>query len=107
MERRWRLTNMGLVKRKNGSYALEHNTKKARKGDCEECGENPGVRKGLNKKRPADVELVKEHIEDHLNFFSIHKSITPMWCKTCGCLIEHKLDLDYKKVYKRDLKGNV
>ena len=95
---------MGVVKRKNGSYALEHNRKKVREGDCEECGANPGVRKGLNKKKPADIESVKEHIEDHLIFFSTHKSVKPIWCKTFNCLIKYEVEIDYDKMYKRDWK---
>ena len=98
---------MGVVKRKNGSYALEHNTTKARKGDCEECGENPGVRKALNKKRPVDIESVKGYIEEHLCFFSTHKSVKPIWCKTCSCLIKYEVEIDYDKMDKRDWKRDV
>ena len=30
-----------LVKKRDGSFVLKHKTKKHKKGDCPECGENP------------------------------------------------------------------
>ena len=38
--------NKNLVRNKDGSYILKYKTKKAKKGDCIECGQNEKGRTG-------------------------------------------------------------
>ena len=53
------------------------------------------------------VWRVKGYIEEHLSFFSTHKSVKPIWCKTCSCLIKYEVEIDYDKMDKRDWKRDV
>ena len=79
-----------LTRRKNGSYVLKHKTKKAKQGDCLECGENATTRELLFRYNPEDLKLVKEYIEAQLSRYTNEESITPIWCKTCQSLIEYR-----------------
>ena len=71
-----------LTRRKDGSYALKHKTKKGKKGDCVECGQNEVKRElGLLYRHVAnDMNLVREYIEQHLTEYKKHKSVTPSVC---------------------------
>ena len=95
-----------LVKRKDGSYILKHKTKKSKKGDCVECGDNPETRMMLFRYNTEDMLLVRSHIEDHLRINFTHESITPVWCEKCQALQEYIVKIDYKKMYKRDHKAH-
>ena len=92
-----------LVKKRDGSFVLKHKTKKHKKGDCPECGENPMDRELglLYRYKQDDLLLVRKHIEDHLTFYSNTKSMTPIWCGTCESLKEYKCVL---REDRRDLK---
>tara|TARA_R100000008_G_C3435751_1_gene91908 strand:- start:54 stop:350 length:297 start_codon:yes stop_codon:yes gene_type:complete len=95
--------NDNLVKKRDGSYVLKHKTKKHKEGDCIECGENPKDRSlgGLYRYKKDDMVLVRNHIEDHLSFYSSTKSMTPIWCSECQSLKEYKAVLHDKRT---DLK---
>ena len=93
-----------LVRKKDGSYILRHKTKKGKEGDCIECGQNPRMRMLLFRYKTEDMRLVRAHIEDHLRTHFDHKSVTPIWCKKCQALLEYKVHIDYKKMYKRERK---
>jgi|TARA_B110000263_G_C15196276_1_gene458491 hypothetical protein len=82
-----------LRRQKDGSYILASKTKESKTGDCVECGENSTTRNLLFRYNPDELELVKNHMEDHLISFPKHKSITPFWCKTCQCLVRYTIML--------------
>ena len=88
-----------LTRRKNGSYVLKHKTKKAKQGDCLECGQNEKNRSlGLLYRFKAwDMTSVQDHMEQYLRDNHDTKSITPLWCETCKALIEYSLELDNEK----------
>jgi len=88
-----------LTRRKDGSYALKHKTKKGKKGDCVECGQNEVKRElGLLYRHVAnDMNLVREYIEQHLTEYKKHKSVTPNWCETCKDLIDYNVEVDIDK----------
>ena len=92
----------GLVKRRDGSYILKHKTKKSKKGDCVECGDNPETRMLLFRYNTEDMLLVREYIEEHLRIKYTHQSVTPIWCSKCQALQEYTVKIDFKKMYKRD-----
>ena len=95
----------GLAKRKDGSYILKHRTKKSKKGDCVECGQNPETRMLLFRYNSEDMLLVREYIEEHLRIHYTHESVTPIWCGKCQALQEYRIKINYKKMYKRDYKA--
>jgi len=41
--------------------------------------------------------LVKNHIEQHLQDYTNHKSVTPRWCKKCNALIDYSVEVDINK----------
>ena len=88
-----------LTRRKDGSYVLKHKTKKGKKGDCVECRQNEKNRPlGLLYRHVADdMVLVKNHIEQHLQDHTNHKSVTPRWCKKCNALIDYSVEVDINK----------
>ena len=88
-----------LTRHKDGSYSLKYKTKKGKKGDCVECGQNEKKRElGLLYRHVTDdMMLVKEHIEQHLTDYKKHKSITPNWCGTCKALIDYTVEVDISK----------
>ena len=91
-----------LVKKRDGSYILKHKTKEAKEGDCIECGENPKNRSmgSLFKYKTEDMILVRNHMDDHLRYFTRHESIKPVWCKKCQTLLKYSIKLDTKKSYR-------
>ena len=93
-----------LIRKKDGSYVLKHKTKKHKKGDCPACGENPKDRilGGLYRYKQADMLLVRNHIEEHLTFYSNVKSMTPVLCDECQSLKQYVCVLDEKR---KDLKS--
>jgi len=93
-----------LVHKRNGSYVLKHKTKKFKEGECEDCGFNPKdtALGGLLRYKKDDMLLVRNHIEEHLTFYSNVKSITPIWCDTCQSLKQYLCTLDDKR---KDLKS--
>ena len=88
-----------LHRKKDGSYVLKHKTIKAKKDDCKECGQNPKNRDLglLYRYKSDDMNLVRDHIEQHLREYSKHKSVTPKWCGTCKALIEYFVEVDVSK----------
>ena len=88
-----------LTRRKDGSYVLKHKTRKAKKGDCTECGQNEKNRPlGLIYRYKADdMILVQNHIQQYLTDYSKAKSVTPIWCDTCKALIEYSVELNNEK----------
>ena len=88
-----------LTRRKDGSYVLKHKTRKAKKGDCTECGQNEKNRPlGLIYRYKADdMTLVQNHIEQYLTDYSKVKSVTPIWCDTCKALIKYSVELSNEK----------
>jgi hypothetical protein len=88
-----------LSRRKDGSYVLKHKTIKGKKDDCVECGQNEKNHElGLLYRHVADdMTSVKEYIELHLNEYSKHKSVTPIWCGTCKTLLEYIVEVDIDK----------
>jgi len=84
-----------LIKRRDGSFILKHKTKKHKKGDCIECGENPKDRPfgGLYEYNARDVQLVRNHIEEHLTFYTGTKSGKPEWCTECKSLKKYVFEL--------------
>jgi|TARA_R110002020_G_scaffold9305_2_gene36757 hypothetical protein len=93
--------NDDLVKKRDGSYILKHKTKKAKEGDCVECGQNSKNRPlgGLYRYNTEDMVSVREYIENHLRTYSRHKSIKPIWCNKCQALIIYTIMLDTKQNY--------
>ena len=85
-----------LTRRKDGSYILKHKTRKGKKGDCTECGQNEKKRElGLLYRHVSnDMMLVRDYIEQHLTEYTKHKSITPNWCGTCKALIDYNVEVD-------------
>ena len=57
-----------LSRRKDGSYILKHKTRKGKKDDCVECGQNEKNRElGLLYRHVSnDMMLVRDYIEHHL-----------------------------------------
>ena len=88
-----------LTRREDGSYVLKHKTKKVKKGNCIECGQNEKNRRlGLIYRYKAeDMTSVKNHIEQYLTDYNSAKSVTPIWCDTCKALIEYSVELDNEK----------
>ena len=95
--------NDNLIRKRNGSYVLKHKTKKHKEGECTECGENPKDRAlgGLYRYKKDDMLLVRNHIEEHLTFYSNVKSMTPVWCDECQSLKKYVCELGDKRT---DLK---
>tara|TARA_B100000029_G_C17278993_1_gene852755 strand:+ start:226 stop:525 length:300 start_codon:yes stop_codon:yes gene_type:complete len=91
--------NDDLVKKRSGAYVLKHKTKKAKEGDCIECGQNSKSRPlgGVYRYNTGDMVSVREHIEQHLRTYSKHKSVKPNWCKKCQALIDYTVVLDTKQ----------
>tara|TARA_R100001377_G_scaffold85028_1_gene70027 strand:- start:1258 stop:1557 length:300 start_codon:yes stop_codon:yes gene_type:complete len=96
--------NDNLVKKRNGSYVLKHKTKKHKEGECEDCGFNPtdSVFGGVFRYKKDDMLLVRNHMEEHLTFYSHTKTITPIWCDTCQTLKQYRCTLD---TTRKDLKS--
>ena len=88
-----------LTRRKDGSYVLKHKTRKGKKGDCTECGQNEKKRElGLLYRHVSnDMMLVREYIEQHLTEYTKHRSVTPNWCETCKALIDYSVEVDIDK----------
>ena len=88
-----------LIRRKDGSYILKHKSKKAKKGDCTECKQNPKeFRLGLTYRYKKDDMLgVYNHIEEYLTYYSKVKSMKPLWCGTCNALISYEVEVDDEK----------
>lgn len=80
-----------LIRKRDGSYTLKHKTKKHKKGECLDCGENAKDRAlgGLYRFKTDDMLLIRQHIEDHLTFYSSVQSITPEYCNTCQSLKQY------------------
>ena len=85
-----------LTRREDGSYVLKHKTKKVKKGNCIECGQNEKNRPLglLYKFKTDDMFMVQEHIVQYLTDYKSTKSITPIWCDTCKALIEYSVELN-------------
>ena len=88
-----------LTRKKDGSYVLKHKTIKAKKDDCKECGQNPKNRELglLYRHNSGDMNLVRDHIEEHLREYPKHKSVTPNWCGSCHALIDYSVEVDIDK----------
>ena len=88
-----------LTRRKDGSYVLKHKTKKAKQGDCFECGQNEKTRPLglLYRFKTDDMFMVQEHIVQYLTDYSKVKSVTPIWCDDCKALIEYSVELNNEK----------
>ena len=91
-----------LVKRRDGSYVLRHKTKKSKKGDCKECGQNSKTRMLAFRYNTEDMLLIRQYIEEHLRTNFTHESMAPNWCSKCQALLDYKIKIDFKKVYRRD-----
>ena len=91
--------NDDLVKKRDGSYVLKHKTKEHKEGDCLECGENKKNRPlgGLYRYNKDDMLLVRNHIEEHLMFYSNTRSMTPIWCDTCQALKKYSCVMNDKR----------
>ena len=89
--------NDDLVRKEDGSYILKHKTKKSKDGDCIECGENTKSRDLLFRYKTEDLQLVRDHIEDHLRMHSTHNTMKPVWCGKCQALIEYKIKIKHEK----------
>ena len=88
-----------LTRRKDGSYVLKHKTRKAKKGDCLEFGQNEKNRTLglLYRFKQADFVMVRDHIEQYLRDYNNVKSVTPIWCEECKALIEYSVELNNEK----------
>ena len=91
--------NDELERMRDGSYILKYKTKKSKDGDCIECGQNSKSRDLLYRYKTEDMTLVRNHMDDHLRYFTRHESIKPTWCKKCQALIEYKIKVKYEKNY--------
>ena len=91
--------NDDLERKKDGSYILKHKSKEGKVGDCIGCGQNPRSRDLLYRYKTEDMILVRNHMDDHLRYFTRHESIKPAWCKKCQALIEYKIKIKYEKNY--------
>ena len=89
----------GVTRRRDGSFVLKHKTKKAKKGDCLECGQNEKNRTLglLYRFKQADFVMVRNHIERYLRDYSNVESVTPIWCEECKALIEYSVELNNEK----------
>ena len=88
-----------LKRREDGSYILKHKSKEGKVGDCIGCGQNPRSRDLLFRYKTEDLQLVRDHIEDHLRMHSTHNTMKPVWCGKCQALIEYKIKVKYEKNY--------
>ena len=88
-----------LTRKRDGSYVLKHKTKEHKEGDFLECGENKKNRPlgGLYRYNKDDMLLVRNHIEEHLLFYSNTKSMTPIWCDTCQALKKYSCLMNDKR----------
>ena len=62
------------LKRSGNTYILKSKTKTHKKGECEECGHNPNdeYSTGLYRYKASHMQMVRNHIEDHLKLHSIY-----------------------------------
>ena len=88
-----------LTRKKDGSYVLKHKTIKAKKDDCKECGQKKKNRELglLYRHNSGDMNMVRDHIEEHLREYPKHKSVTPNWCGSCHALIDYSVEVDISK----------
>ena len=79
---------------------MKNKSKKKRTCDCEY--------RGLNKNDKEDVKSAKEYCERHLQYYTTHESIKPVWCKECGYLDMYLVKIGKRKdVKKRRESSNV
>ena len=86
-----------LKRREDGSYILKHKSKEGQVGDCIGCGQNPRSRDLIYRYKTEDLQLVRNHINDHLSMHSTHNTMKPVWCKKCQALIEYKIKIKYEE----------
>ena len=81
------------------NYFKVKKTGKKSKGSHTICCDQDKDRHILNKNKKDEWELIEQHCENHLTYYSTVKDITPICCKVCGRLLEYKCTL-HETAYK-------
>ena len=50
-------------------------------------------------KHDEDLQLVRNHIEEHLRMHSTHNTMKPVWCGKCQALIQYKIKIKHERNY--------
>ena len=70
-------------------FKYKDRPKKKDEAELTPCCNQSVDHKVLNVNRKEDWELIEDHIEENLRFYTSTESITPVSCKTCGRLLKY------------------
>ena len=70
-------------------FKYKDRPKKKNEAEFTPCCNQSVDHKVLNVNRKEDWEIIEDHIEENLRFYTSTESITPVSCKTCGRLLEY------------------
>ena len=70
-------------------FKYKDRPKKKNEAEFTPCCNQSVDHKVLNVNRKEDWELIEDHIEENLRFYTSTESITPVSCKKCGRLLEY------------------
>ncbi len=70
-------------------FKYKDRPKKKNEAELTPCCNQSVDHKVLNVNRKEDWELIEDHIEENLRFYTGAESITPVSCKKCGRLLKY------------------
>ena len=70
-------------------FKYKDRPKKKNEAELTPCCNQSVDHKVLNVNRKEDWEIIEDHIEENLRFYTSTESITPVSCKKCGRLLEY------------------
>ncbi len=70
-------------------FKYKDRPKKKNEAEFTPCCNQSVDHKVLNVNRKEDWEIIEDHIEENLRFYTSTESITPVSCKKCGRLLEY------------------
>ena len=70
-------------------FKYKDRPKKKNETEFTPCCNQSVDHKVLNVNRKEDWELIDDHIEENLRFYTSTESITPVSCKKCGRLLKY------------------
>ena len=70
-------------------FKYKDRPKKKNETEFTPCCNQSVDHKVLNVNRKEDWEIIEDHIEENLRFYTSTESITPVSCKKCGRLLEY------------------
>jgi len=70
-------------------FKYKDRPKKKNETEFTPCCNQSVDHKVLNVNRKEDWELIEDHIEENLRFYTSTESITPVSCKKCGRLLKY------------------